>query len=132
MFRKLAGSGVVMALVVAAGCATSFAKDKTENQSPVAWGNLSGNSGCVIFKESQETDSKMMPGGGGFTTETVKTLEVVDAIHAILPRKKYKETKEDLGTLLNLSVANHWKYVKIPKKYSPEELEKAKVMCGVR
>jgi hypothetical protein len=26
---------------------------------------------------------------------------------------------------------NHVKYVKIPKKYSPEQLEKAKVLCGV-
>jgi hypothetical protein len=26
---------------------------------------------------------------------------------------------------------NHLKYVKIPKKYTPEQLEKAKTLCGV-
>jgi hypothetical protein len=110
----------------------SFAKDKSENQEPVAWGMNSGNSGCVIFKESEQVDSVMAQGGGGFTTRTVKVLEVLDAIHATLPQKKYSETKDGLDTLQQLSVENHWKYVKIPKKYSPEELEKAKTMCGVQ
>ncbi|MGB6868703.1 MAG: hypothetical protein WBD32_15355 [Acidobacteriaceae bacterium] len=109
----------------------SFAKDKTE-QEPQAWGMQSGNSGCVIFKESEETTSEMAPGGGGFTTHTVKVLEVVDAIHATLPHKKYSETQDDLGTLQNLSMQNHVKYVKIPKKYLPDQLDKAKTMCGVQ
>lgn len=111
---------------------SGMAKDKTENQEPVAWGMQSGNSGCVIFKESEEMTSAMSPGGGGFTTQTSKVLEVVDAIHATLPHKKYGETKEDLDTLQNLSMANQIKYVKIPKKYTPDQLNKAKSMCGVQ
>jgi len=111
---------------------SGMAKDKTENQEPMAWGMQSGNSGCVIFKESEEMTSQMSPGGGGFTTQTSKVLEVVDAIHATLPHKKYSETKEDLDTLQNLSMQNHLKYVKIPKKYTPEQLDKAKAMCGVQ
>lgn len=109
-----------------------LASDKPENKGPVTWGMDSGNSGCVIFKESDRIDSVMAPGGGGFTTQTVKVLEVLESIHATLPRKKYSETKEDLDTLQQLSVENHWKYVKIPKKSSPDELEKAKGMCGVK
>jgi hypothetical protein len=108
----------------------SFAKDKTENQEPQAWGMQSGNSGCVIFKESEETSSEMAPSGGGFTTHTVKVLEVVDSINAKLPHKKYSETRDDLDALLKQSMADHLKYVKIPKKYSPEELDKAKGMCS--
>ena len=111
---------------------SGLAKDKDEATGPVTWGMNSGNSGCVIFKESTRLDSVMAPGGGGFTTQTVKTLEVIDAIHAVLPQKKYSETQEDLNTLQNLSVQNHWKYVKIPKKYTPADLEKAKAMCGVQ
>ena len=117
------------ALMLAPSC---LAKDTDDNPAPVAWGMQSGNSGCVIFKEGQRIDSVMAPGGGGFTTQTVKTLEVIDTIHAVLPAKKYSETKEDLDKLQTMSVQNHWKYVKIPKKYTPADLDKAKAMCGVQ
>jgi hypothetical protein len=122
----------VIALAALMLAPAGFANDKAANQAPEAWGMQSGNSGCVIFKESQQINSVMAPGGGGFTTQTIKTLEVLDAIHATLPHKKYSETKDDLDTLLNLAMENHWKYVKIPKKYSPDDLEKAKQMCGVQ
>jgi hypothetical protein len=74
----------------------------------------------------------MAPGCGGFTTHTVKQLEVLDAIKATLPKKKYSETKEDLDALADFGMQNHVKFVKIPKKYTPEQLEKAKTMCGVQ
>ncbi|HEX3987467.1 MAG TPA: hypothetical protein VHX13_12755 [Acidobacteriaceae bacterium] len=132
MLKKVVRRSVVMALLVVTAGAISFAKDKTENKEPQAWGMQSGNSGCVIFKESQDTTSEMAAGGGGFTTHTVDVLEVLDSIHAKLPHKKYMETEDDLSALQKLSVENHLRYVKIPKKYSPEELDKAKAMCGVQ
>jgi len=130
--KKTARGVVVIALVAAMGCAVSFAKDKSENQAPTAWGMQSGNKGCVIFKESEETTTQMQQGGGGFTTQSVKVLEVLDSIHATLPHKKYTETEDELDALQKLSVANELKYVKIPKKYSPQELDQAKTMCGVQ
>ena len=122
-------AGLVMAMAVAA--AGGFAKDKTANQEPVAWGMQSGNDGCVIFKESEETVNEMAAGGGGFTTQSVKQLEVLEAIKATLPKKKYSETKDDVDALNQLGMEKHLKFVKIPKKYTPEQLEKAKGMCGV-
>ena len=124
-------AGVVMALAVAAAGTASFAKDKTANQEPVAWGMQSGNDGCVIFKESEETTSQMAD-GGGFTTHTVKQLELVDAIKATLPKKKYTESREDVDALNQLGMQQHLKFVKIPKKYTPEQLDKAKTLCGVQ
>jgi hypothetical protein len=126
--KKVVQGSVVMVLVALGSL--SFAKDNTANQEPVAWGMQSGNTGCVIFKESEATDSEMAAGGGGFTTHTVKQLEVVDSIQATLPKKKYSETKEDLDALEQAGKQNHLKFVKIPKKYTPEQLEKAKAMCG--
>lgn len=125
-------AALVMGLVAATSGAASFAKDKTENQEPTAWGVQSGNDGCVIFKEWDQTDSVMAQGGGGFTTQTVKQLEVVEAIKATLPKKKYSETKDDLDALSQLGMEQHLKFVKIPKKYTPEQMEKAKSMCGVQ
>jgi hypothetical protein len=118
--------------MVAALCGTAgFAKDKTANQDPVAWGMQSGNDGCVIFKESEETTSEMAA-GGGFTTHTVKQLEVVDAIKATLPKKKYSEMGADLDALNQIGMQNHLKFVRIPKKYTPDQLQKAKTMCGMQ
>ena len=122
---------MVVGLVAAATGAVSFAKDKTAHQEPVAWGMQSGNDGCVIFKESEETVSAMAA-GGGFTTHTVKQLEVVEAMKATLPKKKYSETKDDLDALSQIGMQDHLKFVRIPKKYTPEQLEKAKGMCGVQ
>jgi hypothetical protein len=125
-------AGWVMVVAAVAAGGWGFAKDKTANQDPVAWGVQSGNDGCVIFKEWDETTSEMAPGGGGFTTHTVKQLEVLDAIKATLPKKKYAETKEDLDALSEIGMQNHLKFVKIPKKYTPEQLDKAKTMCAVQ
>lgn len=129
VLKKIARGGIAMAATVLMLAPVGFAKNKAENQEPQAWGMQSGNSGCVIFKESEETSSALAAGGGGFTTQTVKVLEVVDSINAKLPHKKYGETQDDLNTLQKLSMADHLKYVKIPKKYSPEELDRAKAMC---
>jgi hypothetical protein len=129
--KSLIPAAMVMGLMVAASGGASFAKDKAASQEPFAWGMQSGNDGCVIFKESAETTSEMAPGGGAFSTLTVKQLEVLDAIKATLPKKKYAETKEELDALSEFGMENHLKFVKIPKKYTPEQLEKARTMCGV-
>jgi hypothetical protein len=120
--------GVALTVVSAMGRA-GYAKDKAADQEPFAWGMQSGNAGCVIFRESEEMTTENE--GGTYKSYTVKQLEVVEAIKATLPQKKYSETKENLDVLQALSMENHVKYVKIPKKYSPEQLEKAKVLCGV-
>ncbi len=120
----------MLVVLVGAG-GLSFAKDKTASQEPFAWGMQSGNDGCVIFRESEETTSEMAA-GGGYTTHTVKQLEVLDAIKATPPKKKYSETGPDLDELNEFGLHNHVKFVKIPKKYTPEQLEKAKTLCGVQ
>lgn len=124
-------AAVAGALMMLAAAPAGFAKGKTANQDPVAWGMNSGNDGCVIFRETSTVTTE--PNGpSGFNTHTQTQLEVLDQIHANLPKKKYDETKEGLGDLTNLGEQQHLKYVKIPKKYTPEQLEKAKTMCGVQ
>jgi hypothetical protein len=123
-------TATVLALAAIATGTLSFAKDKTASPDPIAWGMQSGNDGCVIFRESEETVS--MNQGSGYQNYTVKQLEVVDAIKATLPKKKYSETKEELDALEQIGMENHLKFVKIPKKYTPDQLEKAKTLCGVQ
>jgi hypothetical protein len=123
--RAVAGVVLVWVVMGPAG----FAKDKTANQEPVAWGMQSGNEGCVIFGETVTTTTENN-GPNGFTTQTLKEMEVIETQHATLPKKKYGETKEDLDALQALSVQDHLKFVRIPKKYTPEQMEKARAMCG--
>ena len=104
-----------------------FAKDQPDNQGPVSWGMQSGNTGCVIFRESKEMESDLV--NGAMQSFTVKQLEVVDQQNARLPHKKYSETQADLDTLQKLSEQDHLKYVKIPKKYTPAQLQAAQAMC---
>jgi hypothetical protein len=122
---KVAAGVVLIGVVVGPA---GFAKDKTANQEPVAWGMQSGNEGCVIFGETV-TETTENNGPNGFTTRSVKEMEVIEAQHATLPKKKYGETKEDLDALQAMSMQGHLKFVRIPKKYTPEQMEKARAMC---
>ena len=128
--KPIVRTATVMALAAIATGTLSFAKDKPADQDPVAWGMQSGNDGCVIFRESEQMTSTNQ--GGTYQSYTVKQLEVVDTIKATLPKKKYSETKEELAALKQVGMENHLKFVKLPKKYTPEQLEKAKTMCGVQ
>ncbi len=128
--KVLKSATSVSAAVVLAAMALApagFAKDKSADQAPVAWGMQSGNTGCVIFKESEEMTSDMV--NGAMQSFTVKQLEVVEQQNAKLPHKKYSETADDLDALQKLSVADQLKYVKIPKKYTPAQLQQAEAMC---
>lgn len=117
------------ALTVVALAPQGFAKDKTENQAPFAWGMQSGNDGCVIFGEFKTAQTENL-GQSGFATHTTTHLEVLDAMHANLPKKKYDETKEGLDALDALGMQQHLKFVKIPKKYTPEQMQQAQTLCG--
>lgn len=117
------------ALTMVALAPQGFAKDKTENQAPVAWGMQSGTDGCVIFGEFKTTQTENL-GQNGFSTHTITQLEVLDAMHANLPQKKYAETKEGLDALDALGMQQHLKFVKIPKKYTPAQMQQAKALCG--
>ena len=107
----------------------SFAKDKrkTENQDPIVWGMLSQNTGCVIFKEYQKTSGKFW--GVAVTTSTHSELEAIETQNYDLKQKKWKETQENMDELQSLSLKDKIKFVKIPDKYSDQQLEKARNMC---
>jgi hypothetical protein len=106
----------------------SFASAKdAPNQDPVAWGMLSQNSGCVIFEEGHKT--KGMFWGVAVTTQTTGKLTVIEAHDYALNQKEYLETQDVMNDLMRRAQKDHVKFVKIPEKYSPDLLEKARAMC---
>jgi Spy/CpxP family protein refolding chaperone len=114
-------------LVFAAIAPTAFAADKAANQDPVVWGALSQNSGCVIFKEGHKTTGMFW--GVAVTTKTVGKLTVVETQDYTLDQKEILETQENMNDLMRRAQKDHVKFVKIPEKYSPDLLEKARASC---
>jgi len=113
-------------LLVATSC--SFASGKsTPPQDPVSWGILSQNAGCVIFEEGHKT--KGMYWGVAVTAKITGKLTVIEAQDYTLPQKEYLETQDVMNDLMRLAQKDQIKFVKIPEKYPPELLEKARAMC---
>jgi len=116
---------VVLSCVLAA---TAASAEKTPQPAdPVAWGVLSGNTGCVIFAEGHKTSGRFY--GVAVTTRTVGKLTLVETQNYTFDQKEILETPENLDNLMKIAEKDHVKFVKIPEKYSPELLEKARASC---
>jgi hypothetical protein len=106
-----------------------FATDKnSQEKEPVVWGMLSHNTGCVIFQEGRKTSGAFW--GVAVTTKTVGKLTVLETQNYTLDQKVYLETQENLDALMQKAQQDKVKYVKIPEKYTQEQLEKARAMCA--
>jgi hypothetical protein len=105
----------------------SFAASKPSAQDPVVWGILSQNTGCVIFAEGRKTSGHFY--GVAVTTKTVGKLTVIETQDYTLPQKEILETQENMNDLMRLAQKDHVKFVKIPEKYPPALLDKARTSC---
>jgi Spy/CpxP family protein refolding chaperone len=118
----------VALLLLFAMAPASFAGDnKAQNQNPVAWGALSQNTGCVIFKEGHKTSGMFW--GVAVTTKTVGKLTIIEAQNYTLDQDVILETQENMDDLMQRAQTDHVKFVKIPEKYSPRLLDRARAMC---
>jgi Spy/CpxP family protein refolding chaperone len=117
---------VVLLLLVASPFSFAAGKDAPP-QDPTAWGMLNQNSGCVIFEEGHKT--KGMFWGVAVTAKVTGKLTVIESQNYTLDQKEYLETQDAMNDLMRRAQKDHIKYVKIPEKYSPELLEKARAMC---
>ena len=115
-------------LLAFAGIATmSLAASKPPMQDPVVWGILSHNTGCVIFAEGRKTSGRFY--GVAVTTKTVGKLTVIETQDYTLRQKEILETQENMNDLMRLAQKDHVKFVKIPEKYPPDLLDKARASC---
>jgi hypothetical protein len=116
-------------LLVVALTTPSFANDKKAKveEDPIVWGITSQNRGCVIFKQYTNTNTKFW--GVAITQRRVGALEVIETQNYDLPQKKWIEDQNGADQLMRLSVKDRIKFVKIPEKYTPNQLEKARAAC---
>jgi len=104
------------------------AQNKAQDSEPVVWGVLSGNASCVIFAEGHKTSGRFY--GIAVTTKTVGKLTLVEAQNYTFSQKEVVETQENMDNLMQMAQKDHIKFIKIPEKYSPELLEKARTACS--
>ena len=103
------------------------AENKTQAAEPVAWGVLSGNTSCVIFAEGHKTSARFY--GVAVSAKIVGKLTLVEAQDSTFDQKDVLENQENMNNLMQIAQRDHVKFVKIPEKYSPELLEKARASC---
>jgi hypothetical protein len=98
-------------------------------QEPVAFGMLSQNAGCVIFREYRKTSGMFW--GVAVTTKTVSKIEVIETQGYTLNKQLWDETQmDDMNELQRIATKDKIKFVKIPnKKPTADQLEKARSMC---
>ncbi|HEV2646200.1 MAG TPA: hypothetical protein VGU46_07555 [Acidobacteriaceae bacterium] len=115
-----------MLLTVASSFRFASAKDPVA-QEPTAWGMLTHNSSCVIFAEGKKT--KGMFWGVAVTATVTGKLTVIETQNYTLDQKVYLETQDVMNDMMQRAQKDNVKFVKIPEKYSPELLEKARASC---
>jgi hypothetical protein len=106
---------------------TGSAARKTEKgKAPIVWGELTGNTGCVIFGEGRKTQTKFE---GVFVMRWVGVLDVIESHKYEMKQKEWKETRADLDELQKLALKDKLKLIKIPAEHTQQELEEARKMC---
>jgi len=115
-------------LLVVALTAPAFANDKKAKveEDPIVFGVTSQNAGCVIFRQYTEKNTKFW--GVAVSQSKVSALEVLETQNYDLTRKKWVG-QDGADELMRIAAKDRIKYVKIPEKYTPNQLEKARAVC---
>ena len=80
-----------------------------------------------IFAEGHQTSGRFY--GIAATTKTVGKLTLIETQNYTFDQKVIPETQENMDNLMRIAQNDHIKFVKIPEKYSPELLQKARTSC---
>jgi hypothetical protein len=115
-------------LLVVALAAPAFANDKKAKveEDPIVFGVTSQNTGCVIFRQYMEKNTKFY--GVAISQSKVSALEVIETQNYDLAQKKWVG-QDGADELTRIAAKDRVKYVKIPEKYTPNQLEKARAVC---
>jgi hypothetical protein len=115
-------------LLVVALTAPTLANDKKAKveEDPIVFGVTSQNAGCVIFRQYMEKNTKFY--GVAISQSKVSALEVIETQNYDLAQKKWVG-QDGADELMRIAAKDRVKYVKIPEKYTPHQLEKARAVC---
>jgi hypothetical protein len=80
----------------------------------------------VIFRQYTEKNTKFW--GVAISQSRVSALEVIETQNYELAQKRWVG-QDGADELTRLAVKDRLKYVKIPEKYTPSQLQKARAAC---
>jgi hypothetical protein len=89
-------------------------------------GTTRGNTGCAILEKHTPVKGKLLVVGVVYARTEYK---VVDSFNYTMPKSKFTGPGE-IEELNRLAVRDKVKLVIIPSKYTPEQLDEAKKLCG--
>jgi hypothetical protein len=113
-------SALLMASTKAAG------PGPTDQSNLEVSGATQGNTGCAILEKHTPVKGKLLMLGVVYARTEYK---VVDSFNYTMPKSKFTGPGE-IEELNHLAVKDKVKLVIIPSKYTPEQLDEAKKLCG--
>jgi hypothetical protein len=116
---------LIMSVVLVAS--TKAAEPRSTDQSNLeVSGATQGNIGCAILEKHTPVKGKLLLVGVVYARTEYK---VVDSFNYTMPKSKFTGPGE-IEELNRLAVRDKVKLVIIPYKYTPEQLDEAKKLCG--
>jgi hypothetical protein len=116
---------LIMSVVLVAS--TKAAEPRSTDQSNLeVSGATQGNIGCAILEKHTPVKGKLLLVGVVYARTEYK---VVDSFNYTMPKSKFTGPGE-IEELNRLAVRDKVKLVIIPSKYTPEQLDEAKKLCG--
>jgi hypothetical protein len=113
-------SAVAMTFTSAAG------RGRTDQSQLEVLGTTQGNTGCAILEKHTPVKGKLLALGVVYARTEYK---VVDSFNYTMPKSKFTGQGE-IEELNRLAARDKLKLVVIPSKYTPEQLDEAKKVCG--
>ena len=89
-------------------------------------GTTQGNTGCAILEKHMPVKGKLLAAGVIYARTEYK---LVDSFNYKMPKPKFTGRGE-IDELNRLAARDKVKLVVIPSKYTPEQLDKARKLCG--
>ena len=118
---------LIISLAIAMLAPFAFAAHSRENETPMAWGTINQNTGCVIFEQHRATRGRFW--GVASTVTRYSVLQVVESHNYTLPQKDYKEDQATLNKLQDIAAREQVKFINIQGKVTQKTLKEARQMC---
>lgn len=102
------------------------ASKNADNAEPTVSGTTKGNTGCAILEKHMPVKGKLLAVGVLYARTEYRVLETY---HCKLPRQKFTGQGQ-INELNHAAAKDKIKLVILPSKYTPEQLNEAKKICG--
>jgi hypothetical protein len=116
---------LIMSVVLVASTKVAEARSTDQSNLEVS-GATQGNTGCAILEKHTPVKGKLLLVGVVYARTEYK---VVASFNYTMPKSKFTGPGE-IEELNRLAVKDKVKLVIIPSKYTPEQLDEAKKLCG--